>query len=128
MRRLLLALLLALLLVGCARGDQPGSGPLGTIRGTVLLSPTCPVEQVSSPCPPRPLPGVPVRVVDANGHVQASAVSDDDGRFEIEVGPGSYTLAATIEKDAARSVMPTPVEVVSGEVVRADVLVDSGIR
>lgn len=66
--------------------------------------------------------------MDANGHVQASGVSDDDGRFEIEVGPGSYTLAATIQKDAARSVMPTPVEVVSGEVVRADVLVDSGIR
>lgn len=55
-------------------------------------------------------------------------MSDDDGRFEMEVGPGSYMLAATIEKDAARSVMPTPVEVVSGEVVRADVLVDSGIR
>lgn len=120
--------MLALLLVGCARGDQRGSGPIGTIRGTVLLSPTCPVEQVSSPCPPRPLPGVHVRVVDVHGHVRASTVSDDDGRFEIDVGPGSYLLAASIEQDAARSVMPTRVEVVSGEVVRADVLVDSGIR
>lgn len=69
-----------------------------------------------------------MRVVDANGHVQASAVSDDDGRFEMGVRPGSYMLAATIEKDAARSVTPTRVEVVSGEVVHADVLVDSGIR
>ena len=101
---------------------------LGTIGGSVLLAPTCPVETVESPCPARPLAGVPVRVVDADGNVFASAVSGDEGAFTIDVAPGSYLLTASIEEDPARSVKPVRVEVRAGEVVHADVLVDSGIR
>ena len=129
-RVFLAALLLSLtLLAGCARGSSEGSDErLGTIRGSVLLAPTCPVETAESPCPGRPLAAVPVRVVDADGNVRASAVSGDDGAFTIDVAPGSYLLTASIEKDPARSVKPVRVAVRAGEVVHADVLVDSGIR
>ena len=44
------------------------------------------------------------------------------------VPAGSYTVTASIEQDPARSVIPTRVEVGSGEVTQANVLVDSGIR
>jgi predicted amidohydrolase len=101
---------------------------MGRIRGMVLLAPTCPVEQASSPCPPRPLSRVLVRVVDANGEVLADATSDDAGAFELTVRPGSYVLTASIDEDPARSVRPARVHVVAGEVVHANVLVDSGIR
>jgi hypothetical protein len=128
-RPLVLAVLLSLTLAGCARGSSEGSdGGLGTIDGSVLLAPTCPVETAESPCPARPLAGVPVRVVDADGNVFASAVSGDEGAFTIDVAPGSYLLTASIEEDPARSVKPVRVEVRAGEVVHADVLVDSGIR
>jgi hypothetical protein len=128
-RPLVLAVLLSLTLAGCARGSSEGSdGGLGTIDGSVLLAPTCPVEIAESPCPARPLAGVPVRVVDADGNVFASAVSGDEGAFTIDVAPGSYLLTASIEEDPARSVKPVRVEVRAGEVVHADVLVDSGIR
>jgi hypothetical protein len=121
--------LLPVLLAACARGSSAGSDDrLGTIRGEVLLAPMCPVESIQSPCPGRPLAGVPVRVVDADGEVRASAVSDDRGAFTIDVTPGSYLLTASIEQDAARSVEPVRVEVRAGEVVRSDVMVDSGIR
>jgi hypothetical protein len=60
--------------------------------------------------------------------VFASAVSGDEGAFTIDVAPGSYLLTASIEEDPARSVKPVRVEVRAGEVVHADVLVDSGIR
>jgi Carboxypeptidase regulatory-like domain len=117
------------LLAGCARGSSEGSDEqLGTIRGSVLLAPTCPVESTESPCPGRPLAGVPVRIVDADGNVRASAVSDDDGSFTIDVAPGSYLLTASIEEDPARSVAPVRVMVRAGEVEHADVQVDSGIR
>ena len=117
------------LLTACARGSSAGSEDrLGTIHGEVLLGPTCPVESIQSPCPDRPLAGVPVRVVDADGEVRASAVSDDRGAFTIDVTPGSYLLTASIEQDPARSVKPVRVEVRAGEVVRSDVMVDSGIR
>ena len=127
MRRSFALLIVGLLLAAC--GSDSGSGTeLGTIRGRVLLAPACPVEQVSSPCPPRPLADVDVRVVDAGGDVLASATSDDDGRFEVDVPPGSFLLTAAIQKDPARSVRPTRVHVVAGTVTRANVLVDSGIR
>jgi hypothetical protein len=128
-RLLVLTVLLSLTLAGCARGSSEGSDErLGTIGGSVLLAPTCPVETAESPCPGRPLAGVPVRVVDADGNVRASAVSGDEGAFSIDVAPGSYLLTASIEEDSARSVKPVRVEVGAGEVVHADVLVDSGIR
>ncbi len=128
-RLLVLAVLLSLTLAGCARGSSEGSDQrLGTIGGSVLLAPTCPVETAESPCPPSPLAGVPVRVVDADGNVRASAVSGDEGAFTIDVAPGSYLLTASIEEDPARSVKPVRVEVLAGEVVHVDVLVDSGIR
>lgn len=129
-RVLLVIVLLSLtLLAGCARGSNEGSDErLATIRGSVLLAPTCPVESTESPCPGRPLAGVPVRVVDADGNVRASAVSGDDGAFSIDVAPGNYLLTASIEEDPARSVKPVRVSVRAGEVVHVDALVDSGIR
>ena len=117
------------LLAACARGSSEGSDErLGTINGSVVLAPTCPVETTESPCPGHPLAGVPVRVVDADGNELASSVSGDDGAFTIDVAPGSYLLTASIEKDPARSVAPVRVVASAGEVVHADVLVDSGIR
>ena len=129
-RVLVVTVLMSLtLLAGCARGSSEGSDErLGTIRGSVVLAPTCPVESTQSPCPGRPLAGVPVRVVDADGNVRASAVSGDGGAFTIDVAPGSYLLTASIEEDPARSVAPVRVVVRAGEVAHADVLVDSGIR
>lgn len=127
MRRAFALLLFALLLAACGT-DQTSGTELGTIRGRVLLAPTCPVEQVASPCPPRPLSDVVVRVVDAKGKVLAATTSNDGGRFEIEVRSGSYLLTASIEQDPARSVIPTRVRVDAGAVSHANVLVDSGIR
>jgi hypothetical protein len=124
----MLSLLLALL-TACAPGSSTGSDDrLGTIRGEVVLAPTCPVEIIQSPCPGRALAGVPVHVVDADGQVRASGVSDEHGAFTIDVAPGAYLLTAVIEEDPARSVKPVRVEVRAGEVVRSDVTVDSGIR
>ncbi len=121
--------LLLVLLTACARDSSPGSDDrLGTIRGEVLLAPICPVESTESPCPSRSLAGVPVQVVDADGNVRAGAVSDDHGAFTIDVTPGSYLLTASIEEDPARSVTPVRVVVRAGEIVRSNVMVDSGIR
>ena len=124
-------LLVALILFSaCARGPNTGSDDeaVGTIRGAVLLAPTCPVESIESPCPARPLAGVPVLAVDDEGNVRADTVSDDDGRFAMDVAPGTYRLTASIQEDPARSVKPVRVDVVAGEVVHSDVVVDSGIR
>ena len=69
-----------------------------------------------------------VEAVDMNGDVQASTVSDDHGRFELQLPPGGYVLTAVIRGDAARSARASSVRVRAGEVTRANVLVDTGIR
>ena len=121
---------LLVLLAACAR-VRARVRTIGSarIRGEVVLAPL--VSRGEHPEPvsgPSALAGVPVRVVDADGNVRASGVSDDRGAFTIDVAPGAYLLTAVIEEDPARSVKPVRVQVRAGEVVRSDVTVDSGIR
>jgi hypothetical protein len=71
---------------------------------------------------------VVVEAVDGQGNVRARSVSDRQGRFEMQIEHGTYTLRARIEEDPARSARPSRVTVPAGEVVRTNVLVDSGIR
>jgi hypothetical protein len=127
-RRVTVFLLVVLLAAACARGGSASNEGNGTIRGSVLLGPTCPVERISSPCPPHVLADTRVEALDMNGDLRASVVSDADGRFEMQLDPGEYVLTAVIEGDTARSAKGSSVRVRSGEVTRANVLVDSGIR
>lgn len=40
----------------------------------------------------RPIPGVPVSITDANGHVLGTSISDERGRYGFLPDPGAYTL------------------------------------
>jgi hypothetical protein len=118
------------LLAACAGQGSAGSDEgLGTIRGTVLLGPRCPVETVASPCPDTALPDVEVQLTEGD-QVVDTTVSDGDGRFVFQVEPGSYLLRAVMDEpmDSIRFAKPVNVVVVANESVTADVLVDTGIR
>jgi hypothetical protein len=130
MRRFLPLLLFALLALASCGETAPGSDAeeLGTISGTVLLGPMCPVQTEASPCPDEPLAGTKVRVLTAEGHELASALSDENGGFAIEVEAGTFTLEAVVADDPARSAQAVPVTVVAGRTVEVTVPVDSGIR
>ena len=106
----------------------PGSGDLGTIHGTVLAGPTCPVETVENPCPDRPVAGVQVQAL-LNGSVAATAVSDQNGVFAMDLAPGAYVLQSVVEPEGPGMYsQPTRVTVTEGAVVDATVLLDTGIR
>lgn len=134
MRRvsLLATLSLGLVLAACAdepAGTEPGSEEsTGTVRGTVLLGPTCPVETLTDPCSDLPLGNVRVQVFGLGGDVVATAETDAEGTFRLELEPGEYTVQAVIEQDAARSAVPVNLTVLEGRVVEIMVPVDSGIR
>jgi hypothetical protein len=108
------------LVTGTGGGQEAHSG----IRGVVLLGPMCPVERVGSPCPDRPFAAV-VRVSGAQGH--ASVRSGSDGRFQIALAPGRYTLRAS-GSSAIQTSKPVEITVLSGRWTTATVSVDSGIR
>ncbi|MGH2636492.1 MAG: hypothetical protein ACRDHU_10165 [Actinomycetota bacterium] len=133
MKRLLLvaALPSILLLSACSdasEGGGAGSGDLGTIRGTVVAFPACPVESIDSPCPDQPVGGVEVQAL-RDGSVSATAVSNDDGGFAMDVAPGTYLLRSVVEPEGPGMYSkPTRVTVVEGTVVDATVVLDTGIR
>jgi hypothetical protein len=129
MRRLLPLLLLTVVASASCAGSTTGSEQeLGTVRGTVLLGPMCPVEIAGSPCPDEPLAGVTVRAVFELDIVVATAESDVQGRFSFDLAPGAYVVLAVPEDVPARTSTPVDVTVVAGETTEVTVPVDSGIR
>jgi hypothetical protein len=129
MRRLpLVSLLLFFLLTACASGGGDDQTSSSGVRGQVLLGPTCPVEQTGSPCPDEPVEGVEVRAL-AGGETIAEAMSGEDGRFELVLPPGRYTLEAIVGSDSPGMFSKAvDVKVTAGAFVEVVVPVDSGIR
>jgi hypothetical protein len=119
MKRLAVVLLC---LSACARAATSSDSG---IQGTVLLGPTCPVEQAGSPCPDRPL-STELTFVRAGAAV-ARATSGADGSFRVTLEPGTYDIEAR-GLSAAQSLKPTQATVRAGEYTTVTVRIDSGIR
>lgn len=98
----------------------------GTVRGRVLSSPTCPVEHLGSPCPPRPVVGASV-VAARDGHPAGSTTTRGDGAFTFSLPPGRYLVTATTIGGYPSTTAST-VDVRANVVTRLTLTVDSGIR
>jgi hypothetical protein len=116
---------LALTMAACGTpAAQPGTG----IQGTVQAGPTCPVERIESPCPPHPLAATVV-VRDANGAEVTRFHSGADGRFKVDLAPGSYVVVGlNIGTSLLPRPIPTSVTVTPGSYTSINVEYDSGIR
>jgi hypothetical protein len=122
------SLLPFLLLISCGSSDG-GADSASGVRGQVLLGPTCPVVQEGSPCPDEPVEDVVVRVLGSDGETVAEATSGSDGRFELALPPGRYSLEAVVGPDGpGMFAKPVEVTVSAGTFVDVVVPVDSGIR
>jgi hypothetical protein len=126
-------LLLLLVCSACAdpgerAPDAGGGSGVATIRGTVVRGPTCPVETDDSPCPDAPAADVEVQAL-SDGVVEARATTDAQGRFSMEVPPGSYLVRAReAEGRPGMLAKPSVVTVGEGDVAEVTVLIDTGIR
>src|SRR5437870_12463010 len=116
---------LALTMAACGTpAAQPGTG----IQGTVQAGPTCPVERIQSPCPPHPLAATVV-VRDGTGAEVTRFHSGSDGRFKVDLRPGTYNLLGLmIGSSLLPRPMPTSVTVSAGTYTSVNVEYDSGIR
>ncbi|MEX0985602.1 MAG: carboxypeptidase-like regulatory domain-containing protein [Actinomycetota bacterium] len=124
MRRLAMALLTIIALASCAGAATP-SGAAG-VEGQVLASPQCPVETPTSPCPPKPWVGT-VRATAEDGKTYED-LTDDQGRYEISLPPGTYVIVAVTEGGVPPTGEPQTVPVVEGQPLHLDLSVDTGIR
>jgi hypothetical protein len=101
--------------------------PSGTgVYGLVTAGPTCPVEQVGNPCPPRPV-AAEVDVQDMDGRTIGTTRTDSAGRYSLSVKPGSYALVIVTGTTFPRC-PSEPVSIPSGAPLRVDVNCDTGIR
>ena len=122
-RHLPLLFVSVILLAGCHRSAPPGTG----IRGVVNLGPTCPVENLSSPCPDRPFQG-DVRATSIDG-ATTQVSTDEQGRFSLDLPAGSYVLVAVSPSGSGPPTpVPQTVQVVTGSYTRVTLEVDTGIR
>jgi hypothetical protein len=129
MKRIFTAMIVTLALAACgAPAVSPTPSPGTGIQGVVQAGPTCPVERINSPCPPRPLAATVV-VRDAAGHEVARTHSGADGHFKVDVASGTYTVVGL---NIGSSMLPRPipitVTVTSGSYATVNVEYDSGIR
>jgi hypothetical protein len=116
---------------GTGGGGGTGGGilPGGTgIEGHVLAGPTCPVVTVNDPsCNDRPMGGVTIVVLTADGAEAARTTTDPSGHYAIPLPPGPYTLEPQPVHGFVRGAPSIQVVVVDG-VVTVDVPFDTGIR
>ncbi len=102
------------------------------VRGTVVFSPTCPVERVppDPACAPRP-GAATVELARLDGTVVARYPAGPDGIFNIRVAPGTYTVLASASLSGiGGGCQADPAEVTTGpgESTTITVTCDTGIR
>jgi hypothetical protein len=117
----------AVILVGCGRAGTPRSSSTttGSVRGHVTAGPTCPVERVGIPCPPRP---VIARISATTGtRVVATTRSTADGSYRLDVAGGTYVITATPATAFPRC-DSRQTRVDAARVVTVDITCDTGIR
>jgi hypothetical protein len=125
-RRALLAV--ALLAAACAGGPAQTTRADTGIRGTVILGPTCPVEQEGQPPCLTPLAAeLVVRSKDGSTEV-ARVASGADGRFELALPPGDYVIWPEPGENGFPVAQPVQVSVVAGRFSELEINYDSGIR
>ena len=120
----LVPVLVALALAACG-GEGEGDATSG-IRGRALAGPQCPVEIEGSPCPDVPFEGTVIATDVATGDA-ATAETNAEGRFELELPPGTYEVSI-VSESAPPFAKPQTVEVESGAFTAIVVAVDTGIR
>jgi hypothetical protein len=123
MSRVILPILL--LVTACSGPPRPGF----EVSGMALAGPVCPVESVppDPACAPRPVVGATIEALDQAGTSQASAVTDDEGRFTLTLPAGEYTIIA-LAVDGLMGT-PAPLEIaVDGSLDVGVLAYDTGIR
>ncbi len=130
MKHLLLAGALVALLSGCGASNGTGDSPAGTgIKGRTVFHPTCPVEQLDSPCLDAGI-AARIKVLSAiDSSTVAETTSAADGSFSLDLPAGSYLVIAEAAQELPTvqtqqiSVTVTPDHI--NEIVIA---FDSGLR
>lgn len=123
-----LAVSFAVVLAGCLTRTAGPAEPTGTVRGTVLAGPTCPVEtEGGTGCDPMPVQG-DVQFWDGRSKVGDVTLARD-GTFTADVPLGTYTVRVVPAGDSGFPVCrDSQVTVVATGTPPLSLECDTGIR
>jgi len=127
MRRLLL-LALTFVIISCAPGPQE----TGTLEGHVTIGPLVPVMREGE-LEPTPAPEVyasrQIVIYAQDGRTEITRVQiDAKGNYRVTLPVGTYVVDINRIGIDRGIDLPKTVEIVSGQVTRLDVEIDTGIR
>lgn len=99
------------------------------IRGTVTIGPTCPVQKnpPDPNCADRPFQAG-FNVIDQEGKTVKSFSSDENGKFSVDLDPGTYVIRNIPAPGTYPRTSPQDVTVSDGKYTELNLQFDSGIR
>lgn len=102
---------------------EPGTG----LEGVIMVGPIQGGPTRQGVPDSRPLPNTEFVVVKENSTV-ASFKTDDEGRFQISLPPGHYTISRKDWKASIGAYGPFEVEIAAGQIKKVQWNCDTGIR
>ncbi|MEW6658732.1 MAG: carboxypeptidase-like regulatory domain-containing protein [Thermodesulfobacteriota bacterium] len=119
-------------LPGGSQADADTKSPvagMGTLSGRVTLGPLSPVEGPGSKPARVPASGVKLLVYGPARQEMATVETDKEGRFRIDLPPGSYQVEMGPKKGKEFTKdLPATVTITGGRETRLDIRLDTGMR
>ena len=113
---------------GCVRtGESAGTG---TLAGNVSIGPLCPVEPCSIPADrlAEAYAARPITVSTPSGTTVTRFTADPVTGYAVSLPPGTYVVDIPHQGIGGSHDLPKTVTIRSGETVRLDIAIDTGIR
>ncbi len=123
---LLVLIVASLVLSSCVASASQS----GVLEGKVTIGPLQPVERsgMTPPTPPEVYQARKILVYDEDGRLLHTVDIDNTGSYRVELGLGSYTVDINHVGLDRSSDVPKEVEIKSGQTVKLDIAIDTGLR
>jgi len=128
---ILVVIIIAIVFVTFDSGQPAETGKsTGTLSGKVSIGPLCPVEPCSVPhdrlVAAYAARQITISTLDGIGVTIVTA--DPDSGYAVALKPGTYVVAIPKQGIGGSPDLPATVTIRSGETVRLDISIDTGIR
>jgi hypothetical protein len=128
---ILVVIIIAIVFVTFDGGQPAETGKsTGTLTGKVSIGPLCPVEPCTVPHDRlvAAYAARPITISTPDGTVVTTVTADPESGYMIALKPGMYVVAIPKQGIGGSPGLPATVTIRSGETVRLDITVDTGIR